>query len=312
VSALTYEVADPRSPVALWLRATFPHHKKVQAEYRVAAGVARVLPSQSVGLQTQGAAIDWWIRFLVDPAPVPDLALVGLGKVRQLPCFRAGMRLLAGLGGIDGDANPRPVDTARFAGRGDEWWARVCYALALLVEPLRAYSIDGSRLMRLAPGCDVPDLLALANVDEVNDLIAMRDLARVNLLPALPAGPVTTAPTFDGSADLHADADVVAGGMLVDIKAGRGGQPRGDGTRAASLRRDALDQLLGYALMDYTDRYRLHTVAVYAARFGYLAAWPLVQLCADLAGRPVDLADLRRQFRQVLRVDLPRYWQDRP
>lgn len=72
--------------------------------------------------------------------------------------------------------------------------------------------------------------------------------------------------TFDGSHDLNADADLIAGGMLVDFKAGQGGKPRKDGTRAAALARTDLDQLLGYMLMDYSDRYRLHTVAVYAAR----------------------------------------------
>ncbi|GAA3783671.1 hypothetical protein GCM10022225_84790 [Plantactinospora mayteni] len=62
----------------------------------------------------------------------------------------------------------------------------------------------------------------------------MRNLALGQLLPALPAGPVTTGVTFDGSADLNADADLIAGGLLVDFKAGQGGKPRADGTRAAS------------------------------------------------------------------------------
>jgi hypothetical protein len=92
-----------------------------------------------------------------------DLALADLGKIRRLPCLRAGMRLLHGLGGIDRDGSLHPVNPTRFADRDDEWWARVCYALALLVEPVRAYSIDGSRLMQLRPGCDVPDLLSLAS-----------------------------------------------------------------------------------------------------------------------------------------------------
>jgi len=113
--------------------------------------------------------------------------------------------------------------------------------------------------------------------------------------------------TFDGSADLAGDADLIAGGMLVDFKAGQGGKPRADGTRAASLARTDLDQLLGYALMDYSDRYGLHTVGVYAVRFGYLAAWPLAELGQRMAGRPVDLAALRTEFAGVLRDQLPPY-----
>ena len=311
MSALTYEVADLNSPVCVWLRSKFPDHKEIQAGYRAAAGAARVLPSPEVALQTQGAAIDWWIRFLADPVPTLGLALSGLAEIQELPCFRAGMRLLAGLGGIDRNLTVTPVDPARFADRSDEWWARVCYALALLTEPRRAYSIEGSRLMQLDAGTDVRDLLALASAAEVADLIAMRDLAREKLLPALPGGPVATGPVFDGSVDLNGDADLIAGGMLVDIKASQGGQPRKDGTRAAALSRVELDQLIGYALMDYSDEFRLHTVAIYAARFGHLAAWPLSELLARLAGKLVELAALREEFARVLQVELPRYWASR-
>jgi hypothetical protein len=111
--------------------------------------------------------------------------------------------------------------------------------------------------------------------------------------------------TFDGSADLNADADLIAGGMLVDFKAGQGGKPRVDGTRAASLGRTDLDQLLGYALMDYSNQYGLHTVGLYAVRFGYLGAWPLTELIERMAGRRIDLPDVRAQFAHILRNELP-------
>ena len=317
MSALTYEIKDSHSPVAKWLRATFPHHQPVQARLRAVAGVARVLPSAAVAAQTQGAAIDWWIRFLVDPAPTLDLAAEGIvhgvGKFGPQPCFTVGVRLLRELGGLDDDRALRPpINPTTITNRSVEWQARVCYALALLVEPLRAYTIDGSRLLRLDSNAEVAELLELANDDEVTDLIVLRDLARQHLLPALPAGPVATGPTFEGSADLNGDADLIAGGMLVDVKAGRGGQPRKDGTRAAKLGRDELDQLVGYTLMDYSDTFHIHTLALYLARFGYLAVWPVDELLAQLTGRPVELAGLREEFKQILRVDLPQYWRTQP
>ena len=49
-------------------------------------------------------------------------------------------------------------------------------------------------------------------------------------------------------------------------------------------------------------------MAVYAARFGHLARWPLESLLFELAGRPVDLEWARTEFARVLRVDLPSYW----
>lgn len=94
---------------------------------------------------------------------------------------------------------------------------------------------------------------------------------------------------------------------LLDFKAGQGGTPRADGTRAASLGRNEIDQLIGYALMDYSNTYGLHTVGVYAVRFGYLATWPLAELSERMGGRSADLADLRIQFAQVLRTALPPY-----
>jgi hypothetical protein len=306
---LTYEVEDPRSPVCVWLRSRFPGHKDVQARFRADSGPALVLPSGEVATATQGAAIDWWIRFLADPGPQLGLALTGLLKERQAPCFSAGMMMLAGLRAIDRDLTLLPVNAARFQAENDEWQARVCYALALLTELCRASSFDGSRLMRLGPDSTARDLLTLANRAEVADLIALRDLARLHLLPALPAGPVASGAEFDGSEDLNADADLVAGGMLIDIKAGQGGKPRKDGTRIAVLSRTELDQLIGYALMDYTDEYQIHTVAIYAARFGYLVSWPLTELLTQLGGCPANLQTLRAEFAQVLRVELPHYWQ---
>jgi hypothetical protein len=244
---------------------------------------------------------------LVDPAPSVDLALTGL-RSRRAPGVQAGAELLRDLGAIDRGGNELgPIDPSQFADRSDEWWARVCYALALLVELYRAPMVERSRLMLLSRNSGADDLLALANEDEVADLIAMRDLAREHLLPALPAGPVFTGSTFDGSADLNADADLIAGGVLVDFKAGQGGKPRADGTRAAVLTRNDLDQLLGYALLDYSDTFALHSVAIYAVRFGHYMAWPLADLCAQLAGRPIDLRALRREFARLLRVELPAY-----
>jgi hypothetical protein len=310
MSALTYEVKDRTSPVAGWLQATFPHYKDIQAAFRIEAGPAKVLPSKAVGHGTQGAAIDWWLRMLIDPTPSISLPLAGLLSGRA-PCLRAGrdlLRELAGghapVAGPDGDLELR-MRPADFAAYGDEWWARGCYALALLVELYRAANVQYSRLMSLTQASGAADLLALANADEVADLIALKDLALDRLLPRLPAGPATSGMTFDGSADLNADADLIAGGVLIDVKASQGSGPRADGTRAAALARTDLDQLLGYALMDYSDTYALHTVAIYAARFGYYAAWPLDQLCAQLAGRPVQLSDLRRDFAHVLQVQLP-------
>jgi len=299
---MTSEIDNPRSPVAIWLKRTFPNYAQTQSAYRAAAGVVKVLPTAAVALQTQGSAIDWWLRFLIDSTPSVKIARLGLRRLRQHPCVAAGAELL------DQIAEAPPL-SGRSAWRTDEWWARASYALALLVEPVRTPMFEGSRLMQLRSGCDADALLALANGDEVGDLITMKSLASARLLPLLPAGPVFSGATFDGSVDLNADADVIVGGVLVDFKASRGGRPRQDGSRTGALARGDLYQLLGYVLLDYSDRYAIHTVAIYAARFGFLASWPLPALCATLAGRAVNLAALRSEFRQLVRDELPEHWE---
>jgi hypothetical protein len=225
MSALTYEIRDPSSPVARWMVEMFPHVREVQAAFRAGAGQAKVFPSPAVAAGTQGAAIDWWLRMLVAPAVDVTLPLIGL-RTRRVACVPAGLQLLRQMGAFDAAGQLRPVVPAQHAARPDEWWARVCYAMALLVELYRAFSVDGSRLQQLIATSGAQDLLALANADEVADLMAMRDLARDHLLPYLPSGPVFTGMTFDGSADLAADADLLTGGMLVEFKAGKGGSPR--------------------------------------------------------------------------------------
>ncbi|WP_327006937.1 hypothetical protein OHA72_06420 [Dactylosporangium sp. NBC_01737] len=296
MSSLTAAVQQAESPVGQWMRATFPHLGPLRQGVREAAGGLMVAPSTAVALGTQGAAIDWWLRLLIDRRVSLELPMRGLWD-RGAGFDGAGRELLDVLC----PRRPTILEPAVHASETDEWWARVCYALALLVERFRNPVITGSRLFTLSRGSTAADLLALANDDEVADLIAMRDLALSHLLPRLTAGTVHTGPTFDGSAYLGADADLVADGVLIDFKAGCGGKPRRDGTRSPALASTDVYQLLGYALMDFSDRYALHTVGVYAVRFGYLAQWPLTELIRQATGRTdLGLLALRQQFGDLL------------
>lgn len=62
-----------------------------------------------------------------------------------------------------------------------------------------------------------------------------------------------------------------------------------------------------YALMDYSGKFAIHTLAIYGIRFGHLAAWPLADLAEQMTGRQVDIAELSNQFAHVLQVELPAY-----
>lgn len=43
-------------------------------------------------------------------------------------------------------------------------------------------------------------------------------------------------------------------------------------------------------------------LGVYAARYAYLATWPVTELLGELAGGPVDLGRLRTEFRSIAAV----------
>ena len=306
--SLSSEIRDTHSPVTRWLRHTLSLHHAVQRAYRQAAGPI-LAPAPPGGVSaTVGAAIDLWIRLLCDPAPNLRIAFLGTMTGQAAPYGRAGLALLDHLSAVGrAPLRPRPADPSRWAGRDDEWMARCAFALALLVEPLRAGPVHGSPLHTLPGDAHLGDLLALAPPAAVTDLIALRDLAAPRLFPELAGKRIVTGPTFAGSATIGgADADLIAGGLLLDLKAAQG-KPCPDGARMLTLDRTDLDQLLGYTLLDYHDEFHIDRLGLYAVRYGQLTTWGLQELLTELAGHPVRLIDLRREFRAILDTELPAY-----
>ncbi|GAA2341144.1 hypothetical protein GCM10010170_024390 [Dactylosporangium salmoneum] len=287
-------IDKPDTLVGAWMRETFPHVRLLQAAVCAATDDILVPRPSEVPAGTQGAAADWWLRMLVAPAVPLDLAWNG---ARMRPRLRPlAQRFLQEL-----DPDRAVLQPANFSTQPDAWWASTCYALALFVELYRNPGITNSPLLHLPPEADVADLRALASPAVIADLVTMRDVALQHLLPQLPAGLVHAGPTFDGSRLIPADADLINGDLLLDFKADQGGSPRQDGTRSAALHRNDVYQVLGYALMDTPDHYRLRHAGFYYARFGHLARWPLTELLTITTGDAgADLAALRGRFAEVL------------
>jgi hypothetical protein len=134
-------------------------------------------------------------------------------------------------------------------------------------------------------------VLGLATRAEVADMVALTDAARRVLVPALAArgAPCYTGPRFAGGAEVGgADADVIAGGLLLELKAGLGDLHRN--IRYGSLRQRTIHELLGYLLLDYDDAYGIEALGVYAARYAHLSIWPRGELLEELAGRRLILS----------------------
>jgi hypothetical protein len=132
-----------------------------------------------------------------------------------------------------------------------ELLSRGCWALALLTEVYRKRLMPGSPL-RTLDHRDIcaEHLLTLAPNTAVVQLSQLRQLAIDALLPALYQwrGPWALGPTFDGSKIMNADADVVAAGLLLEVKTTVGRELK-DGSRQAELRGETLRQLVGYLLL---------------------------------------------------------------
>jgi hypothetical protein len=118
----------------------------------------------------------------------------------------------------------------------------------------------------------------------------MAELLRSRLVDLL-AAPAILNPTFDGSLAIGgADADVVVQYTVLELKTTR--QDRFE-------RVDHIYQLLGYALLDYSNAYEIEHIAVYLARRGVLVSWPVAELLERYSATPSWMT-LQQQFRDAV------------
>jgi hypothetical protein len=98
-------------------------------------------------------------------------------------------------------------------------------------------------------------------------------------------------PTFDGSHDVGgADADLIADSVLIDFKS----------TSKCKLTGTILRQLIGYWLLDYSDRYALEKVGVYFTRYEAFFTVDIPELL-HRCGFESKL-ELREQWREACRL----------
>jgi hypothetical protein len=286
--ALTDEIHDSKSPVSQFLRRQFPWTREVRGDWREqVAGAPTIRPGGPAPWGIIGAAIDYRVRFYF-PGMDPKFTVAWLPSPnpqgdpdRSHPVFEQLQHF---------------IDSARPAGRllnaGDESILnRWCFVLAHLDM--------ARRLGRYPATFVVPDpadwpetwsrdsapLLGLADNAWIDDLSALSRLffQRCSNILALPT---VLGPGFGGGAD----GDLIVDGCLIEIKAMIDPEPYNQ----------YIYQLLGYTLLDSSDRYRIQQVGIYLARQGILLKWPLKVFMDSLAGgthRP--LPELRAEFKAI-------------
>lgn len=284
------------------MAAEFPDLKQLSGAYRAVrpADADAVRPNPAQGIRpawgTLGAAIDHRIRYAFTDQHTPSGA-VNIGMTAAVALApqtardatrRTATALLADLAGIIG--RERPFERARpipLAVAAEQELNRLCYAMAWFEEAYRSGRLwPGTPLGDADPELTLARLLGAVPTYAIADLAAqvrLADSALAELRAAHPPEQVHIGPTFAGSRDVGgADADLIVGGLLLDIKA--------KARTAAS--REEFYQLLGYVLLDYDNRYRIDRVGLYLSRFGHLITWTITEYLSLLGcRRPV--AELR-------------------
>ncbi|MFC4497075.1 hypothetical protein ACFPA8_23370 [Streptomyces ovatisporus] len=129
----------------------------------------------------------------------------------------------------------------------------------------------------------------------LEDISEQMKLAEESFAPfrQLPEEERVCGPAFASSSDLGgADADVIAGGLLIDCKATTRPPVAPPGR--------AVQQLAGYLLLDYDDTYGIDRVALYLSRQGALVQWTVPE-SLTVMGATAPLPRLRDLLREHLR-----------
>ena len=316
--SLTQQLDDPGSPMSTFMVAELPNVKAVLAEYR------RQLP-QSPPLRpkwpveagpvpwgTLGLALDARLRLTLSPD-------AGTAPGRTGPVWEGiqWLRSRPDLSAVGDSAREVAAATAELVARCTPHTRRglllpsvdedaLCRQLIVL-----AWCEEIFRTRRLAPGSaldrlstsgatSAADLAAAVPAEAVADVVGILglcglqpDWVEVRKRARAVPGSVVSGPAFAGSSLVGgADADVVVGGLLLDIKAAV--NPR-------AFRREIPYQLIGYVLLDLDDAFAMTSAGLFLARQGALVRWELPELLR-LFGAQRPLPELRERCRQHLQA----------
>lgn len=283
---LTAEVSDKTSPLRQHLETRFPNIRPLQDEYKASAG-AMLVEHGPAHPGTLGAAFDFALRFALDPGYEADIAVLGFTSDK--------------LEHMAGEVVTVAKAAQTFSPRSTELM-RACWALALCTEVFRVGLMPGSPLAKLVEEnrLTAAALLNLATQDAIDELTELSEVADEHLVQHIRAKkPLHLGPTFAGSRHCPADADLIAGGTLIDIKC-TVGKKNSAGARYIALDRSVIHQLLAYALFDYDNAHAIDSIGLYSARYGHFIQWQLQDALSTLANRPVSIDDEHRMMQELL------------
>jgi hypothetical protein len=325
--SLTSHIKDSSSPIRAWLDSSFPTLVEalnaLRADMPSDLDARTIRPVAGVPLSTIGIAIDYRIRYHLAVTPTEDL-VAGHGATILLeqhlnefepenPALWRDTR--TGPDGMQVSGRPLLADPAvahlapaavfqaidrlvadtQPVGRTldadtEQRLDRACAVLALYEEVFRTKVVaPTSPLAAISMEASADAVFARIPRSWIDDIAAVcgRLLATVAL-----TGEAILNPTFALSRDVGgADADLVLGGCLIDVKS----------TLNPRLDPVWLRQLLGYALLDSDNVCHIDSLGVLLARQAVMTRWPLEALLDAAAGssRP-SFETMRADFAGVV------------
>ncbi|WP_199879222.1 UvrD-helicase domain-containing protein [Streptomyces sp. CB02460] len=300
---LTGQLKYPRSPMSTFLARHLPHPERVIASYsRHIQGLPRSvqpLNERRPDYAALGHTIDYRLRLLLgsDPGPAAQAGVDLIGSSHPIegapgPAARENLYMIGS--SVLGRLRAHLSDVTRRLDNSE--LTRLCFVTSFFEAIYRNGTFPRKRnlLTLVDPHTTINGLIGAVPAYVLEDIDEQMNLAERPFAPLrdLPAHQRVCGPTFIGSTDVHADADFITGGFLIDCKAT---------TQPHRLGRDEVQQLVGYLLLDYDNQYEIHDIGFYLARQGSLIRWNVPEFLTAM-GATTPLPQLRAALREHLRA----------
>jgi hypothetical protein len=303
--SLSAQLDDAGSPLARFMRSSFPDVKNVSAAFDALrpsdseALVPQVPDDVHVPWRTLNNAIDHRLRYGFSHRGVPSESVErGIAAAWRLASRNSADAiketaddLAAALAELV--ARERPVHRTRSLAlptEAEQALDRMCYALAWFEQVYRSRRLwPSTPLGDAKPGLTIEQLLKAVPGYAVDDIAAAARLAEASfaeLRASCPPERIHAGPVLDGAADVGgAEADLIADDLLLEFKST---------ATPSTLCAQDFYQVLGYLILDYRDRYGVRRLGFYLSRFGRIVTWTVEDYLA-MIGSTRPLADLRRE-----------------
>ncbi|MEU9992854.1 UvrD-helicase domain-containing protein [Streptomyces sp. NPDC048045] len=303
---LTGQLKYPRSPMSTFLARHLPHPERIIASYlqhiRGLPHPVQPLNERRPDYAALGHTIDYRLRLSLgsDPGPAAIAGVELIGSDLPIdgapaPAVRANLHMIGT--SVLGRLHAHLTDASRQL--DDDELTRLCFVTGFFEAVYRNGSFSRKRnlLAQVDEHTTVTGVTSAVPSYVLDDIDEQMKLAEEPFAPlrSLPAQQRVCGPIFAGSADVKADADFITNGFLIDCKAL---------TRPHRVGREEVQQLAGYLLLDYDDRYDIREVGFYLARQGALIRWTVPDFLTTLGAR-IPLPQLRAALRVHLRGSHP-------